>query len=88
MGTLEVHPEVVTEENSPWIIQARAYPDGEEFVAECLQLPIQVRAESLDRAVTGLHPAIQEYLKEYRDKLNPKVRFDIVLSFYFGPLDW
>ena len=78
----------MSEENSQWIIQARAHPDGEEFVAECIHLPIQLRAASLDQAVAELHQAIQEYLKEHRDQAPQDAVFKVVLAFYFGPLTY
>ena len=73
-------------ENPQPIIQAHAYPDGAEFVAECLHLPVRVSAGSLDQVVTDLHLAIQQYLKERRDEWGEQPNSEVLLAFYFGPL--
>ena len=76
----------MTPRNRQLIIQAQAYPDGEEFVAECVHLPVKLRAASVDQAVAELHCAIQRYLMEHREQRDQQARFEVLLFFYFGPL--
>ena len=75
-------------ENPQPIIQAQAYPDGGEFVAECFHLPVRVSAGSLDQAVTDLQRAIQQYLKDRQDEWGEEPNFEVLLVFYFGPLSF
>ncbi len=75
-------------DNPQPIIQAHAYPDGEEFVTECFHLPVSVSAGSLDQAVTDLDQAIQQYLKERRDEWDEELNVEVLLVFYLGPLSF
>ena len=45
-----------------------SYPEYNIYVAECLELPLVVKAETLDKAEERMNLAIQGYFKKYPEE--------------------